>query len=312
MSIRTGLLALVLIAAGAAHAQTYKPPRTPDGRPDFQGVWTTQFVTRIQRPKAVASTIVAPQDEASVVAVIKGKPDDITDPDFEFYDVKALARVKGTLRAGQVVEPADGRIPFTELALKSVSRSDEMFEMYDNPEERDTSERCVTGIVQAPVRPLPMMMPYQFVQTPEAVVFTAEDPAALRIIRLTGDAPPPAVRSRDGWSAGRWDGDTLVVETTHFAAHDPYRVNFGPSLIVSETSRIVERFTRVSATELFYQFTIEDPALYARPWLAEFSFARDDSQKVYEYACHEANYTLANVLKGGRVADRSKKKPVRP
>jgi len=312
MRIRTGLLALVLTIASAAQAQTYEPPRTPEGRPDFQGVWITKFVTRIQRPKNVSTTIVAPQDEASVVAAIKGKPSDITDPDFEFYDVNTLARVKGTLRAAQVVEPADGRIPFTELALKGVGRSDEMFEMYDNPEERDTSERCVTGIVQAPVRPLPMMMPYQFVQTPDTIVFTAEDPAALRIIHLTGDPPPAAVRSRDGWSAGKWEGDTLVVVTTHLAAHDPYRVNFGPSLVVSETSRIVERFTRVSETELFYQFTIEDPDLYARPWLAEFSFSRDDAHKVYEYACHEANYALANALKGGRVSDRARRKPVKP
>jgi hypothetical protein len=305
--MRFALLA-VLALGSPAHAQTYEPPRTHEGRSDFQGVWTALFATRIQRPKEVAATIVAPADELSVVKLIKGKPSDVDDPDFAFYDVSTLARVKGTLRASLLVDPADGQIPFSKAALAQVERSDAMFDLYDNPEERDTSERCLSGVLQAPIRPLAILFPFQFVQTPEALVITTEDTAALRIIHLGEEAPPAGVRSRDGWSAGEWDGDTLVVETTHLSGDDPYRVNFGPSLIVSPDSRVVERFTRLSQSELLYQYTIDDPVLYTRPWLAEFSLTLNDAEAVHEYACHEANYTLSNALKGGRAKDGKKKK----
>jgi hypothetical protein len=306
--MRAVLLALLALC-GTANAQTHEPPRTAEGRPDFQGVWTAVFITRIQRPKDVAATIVAPENEASVVKAIKGKPSKVNDPDFEYYDVSNLAKVKGTLRASQLVEPTDGQIPFSKQALAQVERSDAMFELYDNPEERDTSERCLSGIVQAPIRPLPMLLPFQFVQTPDAVVMTGEDVEALRIVHIGGELPPSAVRSREGWSSGHWDEDTLVVETTHLSADDPYRVNFGPSLIVGLDSRIIERLSFVSADELLYQFTIEDPALYTRPWRAEFSMTRAaGTEAVYEYACHGANYTLANVLKAGRANDGKKPK----
>ena len=111
--------------------------------------------------------------------------------------------------------------------------------------------------------------------------------------------PPDVVRSIGGYSSGRWENDTLVVETTHLRAIDPARNVAGRPLVLSRRSKVTERFTRVSPTELFYRFTVEDDEVYTRPWSGEFSMTRFD-QPIYEYACHEANYSLTNILRGGR------------
>jgi hypothetical protein len=133
----------------------------------------------------------------------------------------------------------------------------------------------------------------------------SEDAIGLRVIHLRPQAPPDAIRSVEGYSAGRSEGDTLVVETTHRRAGHPAREVIGRPLVISPNTKITERFTRVSDRELFYRFTIEDAALYTQPWSGEFSMTRFDG-RVFEYACHEGNYSLPNSLRGGQ-AEAAKK-----
>jgi hypothetical protein len=295
-----------LILATAAHAQTpYQPPRLADGHPDFGGVWTTAFITRVERPEGVAYLEATPAQERELVAAEFSGRADLDDPDTAFLGIRALAKVRGALRTSLVVEPEDGRIPYSERALAMAQRADQLFVGgYDNPEERDNSERCLSGAGQPPIRVIPVMFPFQIVQSPGGTLIATEDPGQARVVHFTGSPPNDGFNARDGWSEGSWQGDTLVVVTTHHSANDPYRSTFGRPIIVGPGSRIVERFTRLSDTELLYQYTVEDSLLYTRPWLAEFSMALNDAEAVLEYACHEGNYTMVNVLKAGREAER--------
>lgn len=133
------------------------------------------------------------------------------------------------------------------------------------------------------------------------VVIVTEGPVGVRIIHLGGQPPPDALRTVEGYSTGQWEGDTLVVQTTHLRGEDPARYALPRPLLLSRHSRITERFIRVSATELFDQFTIDDGELYTQPWVGEFSFRWHDGP-IYEYECHEANYSLPNTLRGGQAA----------
>lgn len=120
------------------------------------------------------------------------------------------------------------------------------------------------------------------------------------LIRLNHSDPPQALRSIKGISIGSWEGETLSIQTTHFRGDDPARENFGRVVLIGEGSRVMERFTPVSETELLYRYTVEDPAFYTEPWSGEFSFTRFDSN-TYEYSCHEGNYSMAGILRGGQL-----------
>lgn len=307
-------LAAALLASTAEAQTAYSPPRTADGRPDFQGVWVTRFITQTERPEGIPGPIVS-RTEAPALAdqLLAGAPE-VIDPDFAFVNVREFAEVKGTLRTSLLMEPADGLLPFTQRGLKLAGEYDRRFmHGFDNPEERDNFERCLAGLMQAPIRPYPAPIPFQFVQTRDQLAIWAEDVQSLRIVHMKSAPPPSVMQSRDGWSSGRWEGDTLVITTTHLRSDDPFRATMARSIVVSEDSKVVERLTRVSETELHYEFTVEDPAIYSRPWRAEFSFRLAPGEAVHEYACHEANYSLVNMLKAGREADRRKnsKRPAR-
>ncbi|MEC7765898.1 MAG: hypothetical protein VYD92_03055, partial [Pseudomonadota bacterium] len=111
------------------------------------------------------------------------------------------------------------------------------------------------------------------------------------------------IRSFEGHSIGHWEGDTLVVETTHFSDTNPERASMGRPMLISSMARVSERFTRVSESELFYQYTVDDPVYYTEPWRGEFSFTRDESGHIYEYSCHEGNYSMVGALRGARVQE---------
>lgn len=310
--MRLLLLSAFVFAASAAQAQAaYSPPRAADGSPDFGGVWFTRFVTQAERPPGMPGPIVPHADGRSLADQLLAGAPEVIDPDFAFVNVRELAEVQGALRTSLLVDPPDGALPFTRAGEQMAAEYDRRFmKAFDNPEERDNFERCLSGVVQAPIRPYPAPIHFQFVQTPDQLVIWAEDVQSLRIVHLKAEPPPQAVRSRDGWSAGRWEGDTLVVTTTHLRGDDPFRATMARSLIVTESSRVVERFTRISETELHYAFTIQDPAIYARPWRAEFSFRLGEAgATVLEYACHEANYSLVHILNGGRQDDRPRLDP---
>jgi hypothetical protein len=308
---------VVLVASTALSApalgQTAKPyavPRTADGHPDFQGVWGTAFLTTLERPAGIEHLVADPEQARALVETIRGQFPSLIDPDITLWNTSQLAMVKGEYRTSLIVEPSDGRMPLTQAGVDLSARIRiRDTQEFDHPEQRPLFERCLQNYGAPPIAAARAFTAHQIVQTRDHVVIVTEGPVGVRIIRLSGQPPPDAVRTVDGYSTGRWDGDTLVVQTTHLRG-DPAHYGLPRPLLLSRRSRITERFTRVSETELFYQFTIDDGELYTHPWRGEYSFRRHDGP-IYEFACHEGNYSLPNILRGGQAeaARRAEEKP---
>jgi hypothetical protein len=297
------LIALsLMLDTGIAQAQR-AIGRTPDGHPDLQGIWAAEFITRTERPKE-ASALEATPEEAKRIAdamLAQSAKNLVTDPDNAFYGYDQLAKVGGKFRTSLIVEPAEGKIPFTKAGRELADRFDATESYgFDNPEERPPYERCLSGLLAAPMRTLRMLIPMQIVQTPEYVVLWNEDVQGVRIIPF-GDPSRAAIPQFDGRASARWDGDTLVVETTDFRADDIARPDSGPPIVLKHNTRIVERLTRTAADTLLYQYTVNDPDLYVTPWRAEYEFRALEKGAVYEYACHEGNHSIVNMLLAGRL-----------
>ncbi|MDP3738185.1 MAG: hypothetical protein Q8R02_12390, partial [Hyphomonadaceae bacterium] len=264
----------------------------------------------MERPKDIKELVLTDEQARDLGAKWSKETPDLIDPDFFLQNISQLASVKGTMRSSLLVKPEDGQMPFTEKGVKLAERAFEREDFaFDNPEERPTYERCIAGQGQAPIRQIPAFIPNLIVQTPASIALITEDVGSLRIIHMDGRKPPPdVIRTYEGWSAGHWDGDTLVVVTTHTRADDLVRGQFGRPVLVGPGSKVIERFTRLSADELHYEFTVEDPDLYTAPWIAEYVFKLADTPW-YEYACHEANYSMTNALLAARLGRQSKPKP---
>jgi len=304
-------LALIGLLVGACSAAAvaqqparYVVPRTEFGQPDFQGAWATDFLTTLERMPGATALTVSPEQAKALATAFLEKGPVLTDPDTKILGLDQLAKVHGEYRTSIVVDPADGKMPLTpagaDLIAKVQARTKEKF---DNPEERSLSERCIENLTYAPIRTVPVLLPRQIVQTRDYVVISGEDVPGPRIIYLRGGAAPAWQRSIGGYSIGHWEGDTLVVETTRLRTDDPVRGGAGRPLAIGSRTTISERFTRLSANELQYRYTVRDDDLYTRPWSGEFSLRRFDD-RVLEYACHEANYSMTNMLRGGRVQDK--------
>jgi hypothetical protein len=304
IAVTAGFVVTASATAFMAQAQQYRVPRTAHGHPDFQGLWATAFLTMLERVPGVENLTASPEQASALVATLVANRPALIDPDALIHDIQTLVMVKGEYRTSVIVEPKDGRMPFTPAGL---ALSDRIHlrdtQGFDNIEERPLAERCLENLGYAPMRAVPVLLPRQIVQTRDHVVIFSEDSSGPRIIHLGGKPLPESVRSIGGYSVGRWESDTLVVQTTHLRADYPARMVIGRPLPISRNTRITERFTRVSATELFYRFTIEDAELYTQPWSGELSMTRYDG-RLYEYACHENNYSLPNALRGGRAQEK--------
>jgi hypothetical protein len=295
-------IAVVALPANAQQPDRFAPARTLDGRPDLQGMWVGDYVTQLERPEGVATRAISAEEAAKLVAAFNEPQTGAYDPDNLYFVPNKVMRIDGELRSSFIVEPADGMLPLTALAKLAQQKTFELWgHGFDNPEERPGGERCVSSFGHPPIRSLGVLLPNLIVQTPDAIVIATEDTDSARIIHLSGAAPGPAIKSRAGYSAGRWEGDTLVVETTHLAAIDPAGSNQKDDIVTSEASLIRERFTLLSPTELLYQFSVDDPSLYARTWLAELVLTRTDEATLYEYACHEGNRAMVNILLAARL-----------
>lgn len=300
-SLACVLAAMLLSTLPVAAAQTYQPPRTADGHPDLQGVWGTGFFTGLQRPPGVKELVVVGDTAKAMAKDALARVPQVVDPDANFITKFQLAVVRGQARTSLLVAPDDGQLPLNPRGVEASKHAEHQGKYaFDNPEERDNWERCLIGGGQAPTRPQNGYTPMQIVQTPGAIVMMTEDAGGLRVIDMAGHPPPDAVTSFEGYSAGHWEGDTLVVETTHMRADNIYRGTVDAMVLVGPKGRVIERFTRASDTELVEQFTVEDPDYYTKPWLAEFSMTRTD-QPAYEYGCHESNYALTNILRAARL-----------
>lgn len=301
----TGLLALLPLGVAAQEI-----PRTASGRPDFQGNWTNETLTPLERPRGVGATLTA--DEAARIA--RERPDQLqagvagatgTYNDVYFQHGDGVAVVNGERRSSLVTIPADGRIPpLTEAGEARVAAARAArgaFGPYDNPENLSVSDRCLTSFGS---NAGPPMLPnnfynnnYTIAQTDDHVTILTEMVHDARIVRLGERGPLPAhMRPWFGDSRGRWEGDTLVVETTNF--HPLQRLRGVPS----DDLKVTERLHLVDANTILYRFTVEDPTSWVEPWGGEVPMRRLDGL-LYEYACHEGNYAMFNILSGARAEE---------
>jgi len=300
------MLAAMALSAAPAFAQPAATPRTQNGSPDFSGNWATRIMTPLERPDGVADLVVPREKEAEVIGKIMPKLGEVYDPEFEYAGfTDNLLEINGELRSSQLVEPADGKLPLTSLAKAILDNSRPS---YDDPELRPSGERCIGGFVDAPISGGSFLIPLQILQTPDAVVLVAEDKEPVRIVPLAAPAPPEVLRSRAGYSRGRWEGDTLIIETTHIAITNPAGLIFHGDAPVTADSKVIERLRFLSADEVLYQFTVEDPSLYKAPWLAEYTLQRVP-RGIYEYACHEGNHSLPGILAAARMGRQEEKTP---
>jgi hypothetical protein len=304
---RRRLLApLALAAVGGpawAAAQRYRPPRTPWGAPDLQGVWTNASYTELERPEGLKSLVLTPEEarawEAKLAKTggVNVPHDTLGQAQSEFPETgSGLARVKGEIRSSTIIDPADGQLPYTpefKARIRSVERGG-----FDGPEERPHQERCLA----APNAGAPMVNGadtnvMQFVQTPQHLVVVSEKYHDARIIALSAPPPPAdAPRSWLGEARGQWQGDTLVVRTTHLREGLTQHDN---GFYLSGQAEIVERLTRIGPQEILYEFTVTDPGLYTRPWRGEYVFHPSPGM-MFEDACHEGNYSLPSILSAAR------------
>jgi len=330
MSIRKStsllLLCIATVAAGLlspAAAQQWVMPRTPDGHPDLQGNWSNGTLTPFQRADGQGPVFTSEEVdrlEGRAVAQIRAgaRPSDPDRPAPEaggnvgnynnvwFERGLRVAVVNGEPRSSLLTNPPNGRRPAltSDAQRRQRERSEfrSQFEQYDHPELRSLTERCILfgSNAGAPMAPNGAYNNnYTIVQTADYVIIHAEVVHDTRIIRLGEPDPlPDHVRPWFGDSWGRWDGNTLVVETTNLNPNRAFR-----GVAPTDDLKVTERFTRVDEETILYEFTLDDPTTYTQPWGGEIPFTKFDDF-LYEYACHEGNYALSNVLSGARYQER--------
>jgi hypothetical protein len=294
---------------------TAKPsaaPRTPDGRPDLQGFWSFATVTPFERPSEFGEKAVLTDAEAQAIeeqAAARSKQDegrqrgtaaDVSRAYNDFWYDRGT-RVVGTRQTSIVVDPPDGRVPALtpEAQARAAARGAARKQRgpADGPEDRSLGERCILGFnAGPPFAPSAYNNNIQIVQTRDYVMIMTEMVHDARIVPLDGRPHLPAsARPWMGDSRGRWEGDTLVVETTNFSEKNLYR-GATPGL------KLVERFSRTAEDLLVYEFTVNDPATWTKPWTARVPMEKLDD-RIYEYACHEGNLGMEGILKGTRTEE---------
>ena len=304
---RTCIIAFVLaLACRPTLAQ-----RAPVVSPDLQGTWTNGTITPLERPKQFQGkpSLTAAEAEAYERTWLEDfrknfSEDDLMAPDLD-YTYMDRQTVVPSRATSLISDPSDGRLPALLPAARA--RADaRRKESFDGPEGLGLAERCLMETSFGASTAAPPLVPspfgqnfYQIVQTPQAVVIVSELIHHARVIRIGGTHLPASIRSWLGDSIGRWQGDTLIVDTTNFDDHTHFRSS-GPRL------HVVERFRRASATTLDYSFTVDDPDTWDRSWSAAVPF-RATSEPMLEYACHEGNYSMTNILRGARAEEREGK-----
>jgi len=305
------LAALAATAAVVAPLTAQSPPRAPDGHPDLQGIWNYSSLTPLERPAQFADKPVLTDAEAAeferqtLDRIDADRRRDTAEADVAqaynnaWYD--RGTKVVGTKRSSLIVDPPDGRIPALTASGQAVAAARAQTRSgrgpADGPEDRSLAERCLLFNAGPPLLPGPYNNNLQIIQTREYVVIANEMIHDVRVVPLDGRPHlPAAIRRWQGDPRGRWDGDTLVVETTNFSDRTSVRGS-------DSHLRLVERFKRIDAKTLDYQFTIDDPSVFSRPWTVSLPMTASDG-RIYEYACHEANYAMIGILRGERAQEK--------
>ncbi len=322
-SKRPTMLCILSIALGSSllycqvEKRKWNPPRTPEGHPDLQGIWTNSTLTPLERPSEFRDKPALTEQEAAAYEkrTLEQGNRDRRDGDSEtdvaraynelFFDHGTrLARIGPSFRTSIVVDPADGRIP--QLTPRAQREADEIREYSkqhpaDRAQDRSLTERCVFWPTAGPpMLPGPYNNTYQIVQTADYVMILSEMIHDVRIIPLDGRPHlPSGVRKWLGDSRGRWEGETLVVDTTNLTGKTRFRG-------ADENLHVIERFTRIDAETILYRFTIDDPTAFTKSWTGELPFSAAPGP-IYEYACHEGNQALPNILSGARAREHGSK-----
>jgi hypothetical protein len=305
-------LAILLVSSISAQS----PARLPWGDPDLEGIWTNATLTTLQRAPELGTKAFFTADEAAawekqrVQATNADRPlraGEVGAYNDAFFE-RGTRGVKSR-RTSLIIDPPDGRIPaFTPEAQQKVDArtKHEAVSPADRPEDRWLTERCILFGATVPMLPEPYNNNYRIIQSPGYVTILVEMNHDARVIPL--DARPhlsPRVQQWIGDSRGRFEGNTLVVETRNLKFNEKSRFGVGYLNGVSdENLRVVERFTRTDANTLTYQATIEDPTVFVKPWTVEISMDRTEGP-LYEVACHEGNYGMFNILSGQRAEERN-------
>jgi hypothetical protein len=296
----------VMMAMGAIVSAQI--PRAQDGHPDLQGIWTNATITPLERPAALANKPTLTEAEAKFLEARQAKEKAASDGAIDGPGLRAagsagtggynilfidngtsFARVDGQIRTSLVVDPPDGHFPANKASFARRAN-------FDDIQGRPVSERCLLSFGSSsgpPMLPVLYNNNYQIVQTPDAVMILVEMVHDVRVIRM--NAQHGTVRQWLGDSVGRWDGDSLVVETTNFTDQTSFRGS-GVGL------KVTERFTMTGAKTFIYKATLEDAAAWVKPFTLEFPF-NATAGPVYEYACHEGNYAAVDIMGGARKAD---------
>ena len=331
--IPSAVAAIALLAPAAASAQSGPSElRTEWGAPDLRGVWNNSTLTPFQRPANLGDREFLTEEEAAgieqrnadrnLALAGRGALRTVADPDgsvdrgvdgapgsYNNFWMERGTTVVSTRRTSVIVDPPNGRLPALTPEVAAWLDSDAASRLAavrggrlptDTYEQLDLGDRCIwyRGV---PSFPTAYNNNYQIFQTPDMVAIVQEHIHDTRFIPLDGRPNiPESIRQYAGDSRGRWEGDTLVVETTHFNEHAFIR-NFNSNL--SEALHVVERFTRVDADTIDYEFTVTDPNTWTRSWSGSLPMSRS-AGPMFEYACHEGNYGLTNMLAGSRMEER--------
>lgn len=334
-----GLLLLAMLGYGFLEAtkrveattpEDWTPPKTSFGHPSFEGVWSSATLTTLERllpvpfNKLNLNKLEADTIERGFRRFFEGDqaPSDPNAPapeagenvggynTFWMDPGERLMVVNGTIRSSIVVQPSDGMVPYRDHArallddyMSGVAGEKARL---DGPEQRPLGERCIVGFGSTggpPMLPVLYNNHYQFFQTPDHVAILVEMNHDARIVRLNSEHLAEHITPWLGDSIGKWEGNTLVVETTNFHPSQSFRLAIRHQLYMSPEAKVTERFTRVAPQEILYEFTVEDETAYSEPWRGEMTL-RKSNDPIYEYACHEGNYSLPGILAGARYEER--------
>jgi hypothetical protein len=316
-------------AKGAKSA--WKAPRTADGAPDLQGNWTNATITAFERPNQYGDRLVMTAQEAYALEHAEEQGNAAanapTDPKLGIQDLPTdcgrgftgvncgynafwvdpgtkIMDIKGEKRTSMVTT-TNGKVPPVSAAGRErmMARRARAGGFNDGPEGRSLGERCIMSFGSSagpPMIPLLYNNNYQIVQTKNEVMILVEMVHDVRVVRINGQHKPSNIKQWMGDSVGRWEGDTLVVETINLRPEQSFRG-------ASPDAKYIERFTRIGPNQISYQFTVEDPATWEKPWGGEVAFNTSGAD-LYEYACHEGNYALPGILAGAREEERAKAK----
>ena len=302
------------VSKSAFATKTGAVPRTSDGHPDLQGIWTNATVTPIERPAQFAGKLTVTDEEAAKYE--KQNNDNLygdrrsqnaeQDRDHAynalFFDRGTeLARVDGVKRTSLIIDPPDGKVPaMNPDAQKRMAARLRGLARFDRPQDRPLGERCLLGFGSTsgpPMMPVLYNNNYQIVQTPGTIMILVEMVHDARFIHMDGRPHlPQNVRQWLGDSIGHWEGDTLVVDTTNFTDKTRFRGS-------SENLHVIERFTRVDPATILYKVTVDDPTTFTKQWTMEYPFLAT-AGPIYEYACHEGNYAMPDILGGARLEEK--------